>query len=134
MIVLDTSAVIAILAQEPEAGSFALAIERASGCLISAATVVEPGLVVTVRYGEPGGVELDELLRGAEVETVPVTVAHAQLAREAFLRYGRGRHPARLNFGDCFSYALAKATGLPLLFKGDDFSQTDLQPALTAPS
>jgi ribonuclease VapC len=124
--VIDTSALIAILEQEDDAQQFADAIAAASTRLISAATVLETGIVVVARHDDEAGGDLDQLLRDALVEIVPVTEDHARLARDAFIRFGKGRHPARLNFGDCFSYALAKASGQPLLFKGNDFSQTDV--------
>lgn len=130
--VLDTSALVAILDQEEDAGPFAAAISAAEIRLVSAATVVEAGIVMVARHGEPGGVKRDELLREAGIDVVPVTEAHAKLAREAYLRYGKGRKPARLNYGDCFSYALSKAPGHPLLCRGDDFPRTDLQLALPA--
>jgi len=125
--VIDTSALIAILAQEEDAARLAETIERGEIRLISAATLTEAGIVATVLFGEGGGADLDALLEEMQVEVVPLTRDHSQVAREAFARYGRGRHAARLNFGDCFSYALAKASGHPLLFKGDDFAQTDVR-------
>ena len=123
--VLDTSAILAILELEPEAEVFSLAIEAADVRLVSAATVVEAGMVLQARHGDPGATQLDRFLEKTAAEVVPVTLAHATLARQAFARYGKGRHPAGLNFGDCFTYALAKASGLPILFKGDDFARTD---------
>ena len=125
--VIDTSAVIAILAQENDAERLADAISLDEVRLISAATLTEAGIVATVLFGEGGGADLDDLLEEMQVEVVPLTRDHSRLAREAFAQYGKGRHPARLNFGDCFSYALAKASGAPLLFKGNDFSQTDVK-------
>ncbi len=124
--VLDTSVLIAILQQEPDAGVYSAAIAGEPECLLSAASVVEAGVVIVTRYGEAGGDELDRLLLASGVEIVPVTAVHARIARDAFVRYGKGRHPARLNFGDCFTYALARASGHALLFKGDDFSHTDV--------
>ena len=125
--VLDTSAVIAMLAGEPEAERLVAAVEADQTRLISAATVVEAGLVLLGRYGESGEPELDRLLRAIGAEVVPVGEEHANLARHAALRYGRGRHPAGLNFGDCFSYALSVARDEPLLFVGEDFAQTDVK-------
>ena len=122
--VLDTSAIAAILFDEPEAPAFEVAIERASVRLLSAASLVELSIVVELRLGEPGGRELDLLLYKAGIEIVPLTREQAEIARRAFRRFGKGRHPAALNFGDCFSYALSKTAGEPLLFKGDDFSRT----------
>ncbi|MBI3925636.1 MAG: type II toxin-antitoxin system VapC family toxin [Armatimonadetes bacterium] len=131
--VVDTSALVAILEQEQEARRFSEAIAAAENCLVSAATVVETGIVILARHGELGAAKVDRLLQEAQVEIIPVTEDHVRLAREGFSRFGKGRHPAGLNFGDCFSYALARATGLLLLFKGDDFSQTDVRPALPLP-
>lgn len=123
--VIDTSALIAILEQEQDAGLLAEALAADATRLISAATLVEAGLVIVARRGVPGGDKLDRLLRELNVETVPITVEHARLAREGFLCYGKGRHTARLNYGDCFVYALAKLSGHAILCKGGDFSQTD---------
>jgi ribonuclease VapC len=91
--------------------------------------VVEASVVMLSRFGEAGLADLESLLTETSVEIVPLTNVQAKLAIDAFRRYGKGRHPAGLNFRDCFSYALAKATGEPLLFKGDDFSQTDIKRA-----
>jgi ribonuclease VapC len=124
--VVDTSALVALLGMEPESARIAGAIEHDPTRLISAATLLETGLVVEARYGPPGGHELDLLVAKAGLSVESVTPEHAEIAREAWRRYGKGRHSAALNFGDCFSYALARATGEPLLFKGDDFSQTDI--------
>lgn len=98
--------------------------------LVSAASLLETSIVVEARHGDPGGRELDLLVHQAGVQVVAVTADHIEIAREAWRRFGRGRHPAGLNFGDCFSYALAQTSGEPLLFKGGDFSQTDI-PAAT---
>lgn len=131
--VIDTSALVALLEQEQDAEALADAIANDPASLVSAASVVEAGLVIFARYGEPGARKLDELLGESQIEVVPVTADHARLARGAFAQFGKGRHPAKLNFGDCFSYALAKASGHPLLFVGNDFSQTDLVAALPSP-
>lgn len=125
--VLDTSAILAILQAEPDAASFAAAIRNDPRRLLSAATLVETDIVIEARHGDAGARELDTLLRTAEVETMAVTAEQAQIAREAWRRFGKGRHAAGLNFGDCFSYALALETGEPLLCKGNDFAQTDLE-------
>jgi ribonuclease VapC len=125
--VLDSSALIAILSFEPEATFFAKAIEADTTRLLSAASLLETAIVIETRYGEAGGRKLDELIRAAQIQIEPVTYEQATVARLAYRTYGKGRHPAGLNFGDCFSYALAKTSAGPLLFKGDDFSQTDLQ-------
>jgi ribonuclease VapC len=103
---------------------------RASSCRLSAAGFVETSIIVESRGGPDARRFLEALLRRAAVSIEPVTAEQAVLAREGFSDYGKGRHPASLNFGDCFSYALAKATGEPLLFKGDDFRKTDIIPAL----
>lgn len=124
--VIDTSALIAILLDEPERRAFNEKIEADPRRLISAVSFVEASLVIETRVGEAGGRELDLFLHRAGVETVAVDGDQAEIARRAFRRYGRGRHPAGLNFGDCFAYALMKATGEPLLFKGDDFGRTDI--------
>jgi ribonuclease VapC len=125
-VVIDTSAVVAILRMEREAARLAEAIEADANRLMSAATLVETGLVIESRYGAAGGRELDVLIAKAGLSIEPVTAEQSDVAREAWRRYGKGRHSAALNFGDCFSYALARTTGEPLLFKGDDFTQTDV--------
>lgn len=125
--VLDTSAVIAMLIAEPSAENLVAALESDPVRLISAATVVEAALVLLGRYGDAGESQLDRFLNSARVETVPVDSEQAMLARDAAVRYSRGRSPAALNFGDCFSYALAIARGESLLFVGDDFSKTDVE-------
>ena len=96
---------------------------------MSAATYLELSIVMENKGGPRAGYELDELIAQTDVEIVPVTLEQAEAARVAWRRFGKGNHPARLNFGDCFSYALAKTAGEPLLFKGNDFSQTDIEPA-----
>ena len=127
--VIDSSALIAILLQEPERGPFIDAISTADRCLLSTANYVETTLVIESRLGEEGGRELELLIAKAQIELVPISAEMAEVARTAWRKYGKGRHPASLNFGDCFSYALAKISGNSLLFKGNDFSQTDLVPA-----
>jgi ribonuclease VapC len=127
--VVDTSAVVAILEDEPERPSFVRALARANDPLISAATLFECSIVMHSRGGDRAIERLDELLLSAGVRCVALDIAHVHAAREAWTRYGKGRSPAALNFGDCFSYALATTTGRPLLFKGDDFAQTDVAPA-----
>jgi len=125
-VVVDTSALVALLGMEVEAARLAAAIESDATRLISAASVVEAALVIESRYGPDGGRELDLLIAKAGLSVEPVTAQQAEIAREAWRRFGKGRHAASLNFGDCFSYALAKVTGEPLLFKGTDFPKTDL--------
>jgi ribonuclease VapC len=127
--VLDTSAIVAILSNEPEREHFIRLIETAPIRRLSAANRVEASLVIEGRKRDAGRTDLDLFLSEAEVEIVPVTLEQAELACLAFRRYGRRRHPAGLNFGDVFAYALAKVTGEPLLFKGDDFAQTDIASA-----
>ena len=127
--VIDTSAIVAIALNEPEAPSYEQRIANDAVRLISAATVLEAAMVIETRLGDAGGSELDLWLHKAGVEIVAVEPEHADQARRAWRRYGKGRHPAKLNFGDCFSYALAALTGEPLLYKGNDFSQTDIQAA-----
>lgn len=124
--VVDTSALVAILQQEPEAETFARLIEESSTRLVSAATVLEAGMVAEVRRGKRGADELDHLLLRARFDIVPFDSEQAVIAREAFRRFGKGRHRAGLNLGDCFAYALAKTSGEPLLYKGEDFSETDV--------
>jgi ribonuclease VapC len=124
--VVDTSAIVAILFGEAEAGPFAEMIEADPTRLVSAASVLETALVVENELGEEGERELDLLLLTAGLEVVPFTGDHLRVARHAFRTFGKGRHQAGLNFGDCFSYALSKTTGEPLLFKGNDFAKTDV--------
>jgi ribonuclease VapC len=127
--VIDASAIVAIAFNEPEAAAFESRIADDPVRLISAATVLEAAMVIETRLGEAGGSELDLWLHKAGVDIVAVDAEQADLARRAWRRFGKGRHPAGLNYGDCFSYALAATTQEPLLFKGDDFSRTDIQPA-----
>ena len=128
--IIDTSALIAVLEQEPEAERIAHALAATAERMLSAANLVETGIVIQVRRGDDGARDLDLLLAKLRVDTVAVTANQAAIARKAFRRYGRGRHAANLNFGDCFAYALAKDKSAPLLFKGDDFARTDV---MTAP-
>lgn len=124
--VLDSSGVLAILFDEPERPAFTAAIERDPRRLISAATLLETALVAEARRGEPAGRELDLLLHRAEAQIISVDAHQVEIARSAWRRFGKGRHRAGLNFGDCFAYALAATTGEPLLFKGEDFTHTDV--------
>jgi ribonuclease VapC len=125
-VVIDTSAVVAIFLNEPERHLFLAWIAAADIRLISAATVVEAGIVLEARLGEAAAREFELFLHHAQLEIVPVDAAQSDAARAAWRRYGKGRHPAGLNLGDCFAYALARVTGEPLLAKGGDFSQTDI--------
>ncbi len=127
--VVDTSAVLAILWDEPERRWFNEAIQADPKRLISAATVLESGIVLEARGGEAAGRELDLFLHRARFEVAPVDADQVEIARAAYRKYGKGRHAAGLNFGDCYSYALAKASGEPLLFKGADFARTDVRAA-----
>ena len=127
--VIDSSAVLAILQREPESSHFAALIEADPVRLISAVSVLEAGLIAEVRKGEAGALELDNFILRGQLQTVPFDVEQADIARLAFRRFGKGRHPARLNFGDCAAYALASIRGEPLLFKGEDFSKTDIETA-----
>ena len=124
--VFDTSALLAILFDEPERRAFTEAIEATEVRLLSAASFVEVSMILESRHGAEGVRALDRLLAAAKVEIIAVDLPQAHAAREAFRQFGKGRHPAGLNFGDCFSYALAKGRSEPLLFKGGDFSQTDI--------
>ncbi len=124
--VFDSSARLAILQDEPERRVFNEAVEAADTRSVSVASFVEVSIVIDSRYGPDGVRDFDLLLSKAEIQLVPVDSEQAFLARQAFRQYGKGRHAASLNFGDCFSYALAKSLGEPLLFKGEDFAKTDL--------
>ncbi len=126
--VVDTSALVAIALIEPEADRFLDAIEAAATRLISAASVLEAGIVIEGRAGRDAGDDLDALMQRLGLDIEPVTAEQVRIARTAYRTYGKGYHRAGLNFGDCFAYALAKAAGLPLLFKGDDFARTDITP------
>ena len=133
MIVVDSSALIAILRCEPEEGRFIEAIEQAGAACFSAVSLQETSMVLAGRGGTAEAWQpLDDFIRLAALEIVPHDAVLAELARDAFLRFGKGRHPARLNCGDCASYALAKQRRIPLLFKGGDFGHTDITAALPA--
>jgi ribonuclease VapC len=124
--VLDTSALLVLLLDEPEAEAYRMALEEDETRLTSSATLLEPAIVFEARKGDAGGRELDLLIQRAEIVVVPVEAGHVTEARRAYRRFGRGRHAAGLNYGDVFAYALARVAGEPLLFKGDDFSKTDI--------
>ena len=131
MIVIDTSALVAILNHEPERTAFFQAIIAADRCLVSAVTCQEAGHVLFARHGVNGLYDLEDFLALIKAEIIPHDMHLAALALEAFRRYGKGIDPkARLNFCDCAVYALAKAMQAPLLFKGDDFTATDVQACL----
>jgi ribonuclease VapC len=125
--VIDTSALVAVLLQEPEAPRIAQAIEDASVRLLSAASLLEASIVIESRKGEEGARDLDLLLYRAGIEIVAVDQNQAEIARRGWRRFGKGRHAASLNYGDCFAYALARSRNLPLLFQGDDFKHTDIR-------
>jgi ribonuclease VapC len=127
-VIVDTSALIAVLRREPEREQFRDALLTRPPVAMSAVSLVEARIIATRENGLSG---LETLLQVAAIEIVPIDGVQADVALEAFLRYGKGRHPAALNLGDLFAYALAKVTGEPLLFKGNDFARTDLVPAYT---
>ena len=127
--ILDTSALLAILFDETDAAIYELTINDAMTCRISVANYLEAILAIESRMGEEGGRELDNYLEAAEIELESVTPEQVQVARLAWRRFGKGNHPSGLNYGDCFAYALAEVTGEPLLYKGEDFALTDSEPA-----
>ncbi len=127
--IVDTSAVLAVLFGEPDAERYERTIAEAPRCLMSVANFLEAAIVVESRAGPAGGHELDLFVERAPIELTPVTAEQARGAMRAWRRFGKGNHPAGLNFGDCFAYALAEATGERLLFKGGDFALTDVEPA-----
>lgn len=131
--ILDTSSLIAILAEESDAESYIQAISHAAICRISAGNFIELSIVIESQFPSEVHQQCDALFRCVGIVIEPVTVEHAHLARQAFHDFGKGRHPAGLNFGDCFAYALAKSTGESLLFKGEDFTKTDVVSALSVP-
>ncbi len=135
MIGVDTSEVVAVLQFEPEADAFLRCIADADAVCLSAVSIQEAATVLAGRTGDASAwQELDALINLYSIEVIPHSEELALIARDAFLRFGKGRHPARLNCGDCASYALAKKYGIPLLFKGGDFARTDIVPALAAPA
>jgi ribonuclease VapC len=124
--VVGTSALVAVLLNEPTAGRIAQVIEASTTRLLSAANFLETAMVIESRKDDAGGREMDLLLYRTTIQIVPVDQDQAEIARQAWRRYGKGRHPAGLNYGDCFAYALARQRQLPLLFCGDDFARTDI--------
>ena len=128
--ILDSSALVAILFKEPEAERLAATIRDTDSTAIAAPTLLETAIVAEGRTLPGMAAKLDALMVAIRPEIVPFTAEHASLARDAWRRYGKGRHKAGLNLGDCFSYALAKERGQALLFKGDDFAATDIEPAI----
>jgi ribonuclease VapC len=127
--VVDSSVLIAVLLNEPEADSYRQRLAETEEIYISAVSFVESSMVIEYKGGEQGAKKFDELLKVITPTVISFDSQQADLARTAWRQYGKGRHPAKLNFGDCCSYALAKYLNQPLLFKGDDFSKTDLIPA-----
>ena len=127
--IIDTSAIMAILLGESDATDYEQTIATAWPRRMSAVALLEATMVVEGRAGAAAGRQLDMFLDKAEIELAPVTPEHVEAARRAWRRFGKGNHRAALNFGDCFAYALAKTTGEPLLFKGDDFAHTDVEAA-----
>lgn len=127
--IVDASAILAILLDEPDAERYEETIASAWPCRMSVIGFLEAAIVAESRGGDAMGREFDNLAAQLEMEQVPVSLEQAQVARDAWRRFGKGRSPARLNFGDCFAYALAKTSGEPLLFKGADFAQTDIEAA-----
>jgi ribonuclease VapC len=130
LIVVDSSALIAIYFNEPEKASFALAVVSVDAPCIGAPNFLKVSMVAETRHGEAGCRELDRIAANLGLQIVPFDASHIQGARDAFRRFGKGRHRASLNFGDCCAYALAKLLDVPLLFKGNDFALTDLKRAL----
>jgi ribonuclease VapC len=128
--IVDSSAVLAILFNEVDAEIYARALSSAERCRISAVNFVEASVVVDSQTKADGSRQFDAFFRRAAIAIEPVTEEQAHLARQAYADFGKGRHPAGLNFGDCFAYALAKSSGEPLLFKGRDFSRTDIESAI----
>ena len=124
--IIDSSALLAVLFQEEDARYFAEAIASAFTCRMSAANFLEVAINIDVHGDAEASRQLDNFVRRAGIEIVPVTHEQAQIARQAYLDFGKGRHPAGLNFGDCFAYALVRDTNEPLLFKGNDFGKTDI--------
>ena len=129
MIAVDTSALVAVVLGEPDAERYLDALEGSPACL-SLVSLVEAGMVVEARQGADAARDLHILVNGTIDHLVPLDADHAHAAVNGWRRFGKGRHPAGLNFGDCFAYAVARLAGLPLLFKGDDFAQTDIASAL----
>jgi len=128
--VIDTSALIAILFGEPETESFVQALVNDPKKMISAFNLLETAIVIEAKKGEAGGRELDLLVHRSRIEIISLNGDQVEVALAAWRKYGKGNHPAGLNIGDCCAYALAKYSGEPLLFKGRDFSQTDIRPVI----
>jgi len=129
-VILDTSAIIAVLRDEPEAAAMAQAIEQAGACHVSVVSYVEAAIVIDSSRSPVSSRRFDDFFRQAHIVIESVLPEHARIAREAYRDFGKGRHRAGLNFGDCFAYSLAKTTGQPLLYKGNEFRRTDVEPAM----
>ncbi len=127
--IVDSSALLAVLFGEPDADQFDEAMAKSLRCRMSAVSFLEAAIVLESRSGAAAGHQLDAFVEAAEIELAPVTPDQARAARQAWRRFGKGNHPAGLNFGDCFSYALAESAREPLLFKGEDFARTDIEAA-----
>jgi len=125
-VIIDSSALVAMMLSEPERQRLELAIANAGSCLISASSYLESSMILISRTGSDAVRDLDLVLLRFSVAVVPFSETQARIARDAFARYGKGHHPAKLNFGDCMAYALARETGEELLFKGTEFAQTDI--------
>ena len=128
--IVDSSAIVAILRLEPEAAQFTRLISDTTDVRISAANALESCIVIDQQGDPVASNKFDDYMKRGDFQVVPVTEDHVWVARQAYREFGKGNHPAALNFGDCFAYALAKTSDEPLLFKGDDFSQTDIKPAV----
>lgn len=126
-LVLDSSAIVAILQREPASDTLVRILEQHDTRRIASATLLETCMVLYSRYGDAGEREVDTFVHRTGTQVIPVTLEHVDVARAAYRRYGKGRHPAALNYGDCFSYALATSLGEPLLFVGTDFARTDVE-------
>lgn len=129
MIAVDSSVVVAIMRHELDARMWTEVLDRTDAAIMSVVSYVEASMVIAGRRPDADVGSVERLLQSLQIEIVPVTIEQGAAALNAFMSYGKGRHGARLNFGDCFSYALAKSRNLPLLFKGQDFSYTDITPA-----
>jgi ribonuclease VapC len=128
--IVDSSAVLAIVLQEPDGRRYLKAVLEAAPRRMSVSNWLEATMVVDRRGNDLAITWFEDFMQTAEIELMPVSISQATIARRAWRMFGRGSHPARLNYGDCFAYALAKETREPLLFKGNDFAQTDIEPAL----
>jgi ribonuclease VapC len=131
-VIVDSSALLAVILGEPDEPALLSTMIDAPRLSMSVANWFEAAMVIDARKNPKAIARFDDVIRELDIELVPVSIAQAHRCRTAFNHYGRGNHPARLNYGDCFAYALAKESGEPLLFKGEDFVQTDIEPALKA--